>query len=480
MRKISIKNFLFGLIGILAVSLLAILTTPVAAGLFIAAAGVATTSTVTEQFARENASTLDMEDVAKLVTEMNPSKTPVDTIMAMLRKAEKAEAMIKRYYSVSSKALSDTLDSSASGAGTSASVPAKAYTYSSGAGLTSIYVAVNNANLWAKNDTVLMRNLTLPTTAGDPVLGGSGTIVYDCPFIITEISGTTLRLVPIGPLKGKNSGGTDNSKKMVVPNFADTTVLYRMGRAEHELAASTSAYAVLPEPDEQYGQNFMAQIEESTFQKMTKKEVDWGFSDFERNNIYDMRSTKEFSYLFGLKGYTLNPNDTTQKIYTTGGITRGISKALTYGTGSTNRTVSFGNVINWCRTLFTDNSGSDERFLFGGAGLVEYMHSVETIQKQINGKAPVVRWGLKFREIETNFGMLYIYHHPLLTSTGWADNGIVLDLEHVRKHDFIPLTIKPLDLRLAGTKNADATVIQEASFLTLSYPDCHAIIKPKA
>lgn len=471
------QKLALGLLGFIAFFVLSALLTPVAAGVILGT-GTLVTGTVTEQSVRESAPTLDMEDISETVTLMLPSRTPIDTIMRKIRKAQKAEAMEHRFYEVSSLDVQDTLDATADGAGTSSSVPAKSYTYSSGTGLSSIFIAVTNEGMWSVNDTLLMRNLTLPVDANGVanVAASDDTISADVMFLVTSKSGNVLRIQP----RNGVTGTVAFANTIVVPNFADTTVLYRMGRAHYETAAKTTPLAMLPDPTTQYGQFFMAMIQQSTFQKMTKKEVKWDFPELERMNLLDMKRGMEKSFLFGAGGYLTNPDDTTQKIYTTHGITRRIDNVVNYGTGSTNRTVSFANVIDWAKGVFVGNSGSDTRYLFAGADLIGNLHSVETIQKQVNGKSPVVNWGLKFTEIVTNFGLLYIYHHPIFDEVGWGDNGLILDFEHIRKHDFLPMNVYDLDLKKTGESLSDAKVISEASFMTIAYPECHAVIKPKA
>jgi hypothetical protein len=471
------KIVALGIMAFMAFIALCVFFAPAAAGI-ITATGVITAATSTEQAARQNVATLDMEDISQTITEMLPSRTPMDTIMRKINKDTKMEAMIHRYYSVASKPLYDIPNPDANGAGTSSGAPAKEYTYSSGDGLTTIYVSVTNSALWGANDTVLMRDLTLPYDAnGNFVLGGAaGTKKYDVAFFVSYVSGSVVRLKPLNGVKGLNT----NAANYVVPNFTAGTKMYFMGKAMNELDASTTPFSILPEPDTQYAQYFMAQVEESTFQAMTKKEVNWGFNDMERLNIYNMRATAEMSFINGALGWFPNPDATAYKHYTTEGIARRIEKALEYGTGSADRTVSSKNIVDWCKSVFVGTSGSEERYLFAGSGLIGSLHSVDTIQKQVNGKSPVVKWGINFREIVTEFGMLYIYHHPLFSATGWEDVGMILDLEHVRKHAFMPTGVRTLDLKTPGTKLAEAKVISEASCLTLSYPDCHAIIKPKA
>ena len=73
-----------------------------------------------------------------------------------------------------------------------------------------------------------------------------------------------------------------------------------------------------------------------------------------------------------------------------------------------------------------------------------------------------------------------VYHHPLLSYMGMKDEGFILDLEHLTKRIFQPMKVTSLDLEKAGTKRSYADVISECSCVTLTNPDCHAWIKPKA
>ncbi|MEB3373016.1 hypothetical protein SFC43_05005 [Bacteroides sp. CR5/BHMF/2] len=45
----------------------------------------------------------------------------------------------------------------------------------------------------------------------------------------------------------------------------------------------------------------MIQVEQSTFDKIAAKEVNWNFSDIEEDGVYDMRLAMENTYLFGVK-----------------------------------------------------------------------------------------------------------------------------------------------------------------------------------
>ena len=456
---------------------LALLPHADACGLLMAFAGIAgiplTGETATTRTA-EKSEELLQEDISQSVTMMMPARTPLDTILRSMKRSQKAASQKIGYYQAAYKPIRDALDASASGTGANASSPAKSFTYDD-TELTKIFVAVASPDIWRVHDTLLMRDLTLPGVKGAAVIGGSGTHKDDVMFYVASKSGNTLELVPVGGVRG--ASGAANADKYVVPDFSADTVLIRMGQAKSELAISTDPFAMYPSLSWQYCQNFMAQIEESTFHRITKKEVNWGFSNFEAVNILSMKMEMELSMLFGMGGEIVTGNDRT---YFTRGITRDIDRVLNYGTGSGNRTVSKDDYNTWLKEVFDGNNGSTNRMLFAGSGLLKAIAQVDEFQKQLSSTEKKSGLGVEVRTIHTNFGTLDIVLAPLFRDAGWEDCGLILDLEHVSKHEFVPMSVTNLDLKKSGQKNADARVIQEVSALTLRYPDCHAIIKPKA
>lgn len=418
---------------------------------------------VTEQQVRTDVPDLDMEDISQTVVEMNPARTPLDTIMRKIRKAEKIESMIKKFYSVGSEPLTDVIASDST-YGT--------YAYASGNGLTSRTFKVENPSIWAVDDTVLARDVTVLKTLVVGVIGTpANETTMDIVFYVNSISANGVELVPLNGIKGLST----NASTYVIPDLAAGAVLYRMGVAKNEMDIQHDQFALLPEPEDNYCQYFISQIEESTFQKMTKKEVNWGFSDYERQNLYSMKAKMEMSFLNGVKGLVYN-TDKKNKRYTTEGVVRRVGHTLDY---TKSAGVTQDNYLTWMETVFTGNSGSLERLLFAGSSLVRRLHKVDDIAKQLRGSETKVKWGIEVNEIVTNFGKLYIYHHPLLSLTGWKDNGLILDMEHVRKHEFMPMKVTDLDLITSGQRNAKARVIAEASCVTLQYPDCHGVIYGK-
>lgn len=445
----DIMNFLFGCGG---------------ATLAFAAVGVPTTDAV-------SAAGLDTEglvdqDLSRDITQFNPDRFPLDTITReYLKKKKGAESQKVIYYQKSTKPFKDTLDSSAQGAGSADSAPASANTASANNAVLYIWVKVMTPSTWRTKDTLVMRDLNITE-----VVGTGTSFKSDVVFQVAEKKDTALKLVPISGMK--NSLG-----KFIVPTFAATDVLYRLGNAMSEKAMTTEPFAVYPDEFEQYCQNFMAMIEETTFASITAKKPDWDMNDMEIENIYSMRGEMEASFLFGEKFEIKAGSDTT---LFTGGIVRSIDKELHYGTNG-NKVLTKEQYTAWMKSLFTGNNGSKSRVLFAGAGLIEAISLLrETYKTMQNNTNMETFLGVKCTSIVSDFGTLKIVHNPILDETGWSDRGIAIDLEHLYKKEFVPMKATEIDLKGSGQRNANAKVIQEVSCLILRHPDCHAIIKPAA
>lgn len=458
MKNTNIFSIGFKILSITLVAVMSIFFSRALAAAGIAMAAVGTpvtggtdgTGAVTTTKVKAGSPDLDQDYVSQLITQMRPATTPLDTIMRQIRKETPIKSWKTEFYAVDSRPMYDTVKT--------------AYT-KSGDGHTTIDLAVNNVNMWTADDTVMVNDIL-----------GSDSKNLVCFVISKNVSNGTIKLQPLNGTAG--SGSTDGY--LIIPaTIPVSTRLVRLGTCKHELDAQTSPYAILPAKSWNYVQRFMAQVEESTFQRIHQKEVNWNFTDYEAMNILDMKATIEQSFIFGVRSLFTDLVNNKER-YSTGGIIRFLTKALEYGTGGTDRSIDNATFVDWTQSIFGGNSGSEVRYLFGGNGLMANLNKVDTVLKQIQGKQTQVKFGLTFKEIETNFGLLRFYHHPGLDQAGWGDCGIVLDLAFVEKHTFRPLSSSKLDLKTSGQRNADAVVIDETTGLILRYPDTHALIRPKA
>ena len=453
MKKINIFKLGATLLGLtLLVTVFSFVSTALAAGsgLVYGVGAVVAGDPVTVEAVKTGSPDLDMNYVSQLITEMRPAATPLDTMLRTINKASDIKSFVSDYYAVDTRSLYDTVKT--------------AYTKADDGQLTYDLV-VNNISMWAADDTCFFRG----------VAGVDG-LDLGCFIISKNISATTIK---IQPLNGPAGAGTTAGEMILPASIPINTRIVRGGPCKHELDAQTTPYAIIPVKDYNYMQIFMAQVEESTFQRIHQKEVNWSFSDYEAQNVYDMKATMEFSFLFGVRSKFTDGVNAKER-YATGGITRFITKSLEYGLGGTDRSIDNSTFVDWTKSIFTGNSGADTRILFGGDGLMANLMKVDTIIKQQEAKNVDVKYGVTFKNIETNFGRLLFKHHPLLDQYGWGDYGIILDMNHIERHTFKPLTTRKLDLKASGTRNVDAVVIEETTGVICRYPDTHAIIAPKA
>lgn len=401
-------------------------------------------------------STIDRDYVSRKITEMRPAATPLDTILRSIENQVSVSSFKTEFYAVSSRDLVDTV--------------AVAFTRDTD-GVTSTDLQVTNITAWTEDDTCMFYGVI-----GGPVATGYGDGKDLVCFVVSRnVSNSTIKIQPLNGPEGLNT----QAGKMVLPSIPISTKIVRMGTCKNELDAQTAPYGIVPVKDYNYLQIFMAQAEEGTFQKLHEKEVDFSFSDYEAQNIYDMRARMEYSYLFGVRKYFSDVTNLKAR-YTTGGLTRYITTALEYGTGGSDRTIDNPTVINWTKSIFRGNSGSDRRIMFMGDAFAANMMSADTVQRQIDAKKTERVYGITFNLVETNFGQLLCKHHNLLDLAGWGEKAIVLDLNYVEKHTWKPMAARQLDLKGSGQRNVIATVIEETSGAVLRYPSVHAIIGPKA
>lgn len=416
------------------------------------------------------------QDIDLDITKISPNKTPLDTISRNIRKATQCKSQEIKYYQKSNKPLTDTLDSTADGNGQSASAPCKSHTETSN-GTTKIYVKVSQPKMWRKDDTILMFDLTLSGQPGAAAVGAAGTFTASQMFHVEDKEGAVLGLVPVGGMKGK--AATNVADQFVVPNFTSDVKLVRMGQAKKEKDLTSEPIAIMPVASQNYCQNFITQVEESTFAALTQKEVEFGIEEFDQDNLESMRAEMELSFLFGTKEKKEGANGDT--VYFTGGIANEIKKRVTYGTGGADRTMSAQDYMGMLQEVFVGTNGSPERVLYAGSELIKAFELLREAQKNINGATVQETYhGVIVTKIISTFGTIRLVHNPLFDEIGKEDQGLILDMAHVHRRPFVPMVAKELDLKSTGLKNATARTVQECSCMILKYPDCHAWVVPKA
>lgn len=465
MKQFKIKNALIfatilfaGLVcfGVIPVSAIAALFAS-GKGLSLASAGLAQTvqTTATTTTANSAAPDLLRPAIDKKITEMRPSAYPLDTILRSIGNDEKIGSLEAKWYSVDIRGVQDTLTAAHTNA-----IVAGAFTNTAGPA----NLSVGSDFIWSIDDLVYIPGSSVPAiTVG--ISNGSFTGEEIMLQIIDKPSSNTIRVICL------NSNDTFD-----VPPIANAAVIIRAGNAKQELDMQTNPYEIYPFFETNYCQTHMAQVEQSVYESLhTDQEVKFGMNDYRLSSIYSMREGMEIAALIGRKKKINARPGNNQEYYYSNGITRYFTRTLTYN----NSTALLNNalIVNWTKQVFTGNGGSDEKIFFVGSDLMEGLHTVQTVQKQLEAGNTEVKWGLTFKRFESNFGSLLIKYHPGLDRMGWAKHGLMIDIANIGTRIFKPMGKDVLDLQKAGVRKANAEVISTAYCPVVRYPETHAMVK---
>lgn len=398
------------------------------------------------------------KDIDKRIVKIRPMATPIDQI-SRYAKAQPSDSFEVKYYSVGTRPISCK---------TSEAVTAQ----TSGA---SISLPVDDANMFTLDDTIR-------------VVGVKGTHdekgnAYDAddentPDLVLCVCGRNSDTSM--PTVYAVNGNIDTTKQTTwVPAIPAGTTLVRMGKACGELDVQTGRFNNIPTAEVQYCQNFMIQVEQSTFDKIAAKEVDWNFSDIEEDGIYDMRLSQENTFLFGVKNKIYHTSKNGMATWFTGGIWYMAGKDIEVGEWDADKkcaVISDDNLVDITKDLFVGTGiGNKRKILFCGSDMLSAFSKIKSEKFRLKDTVEV--WNLKFKSWDTDFGEVLTIHHELLDANGMSDCAFAMDPEYLTKKTHVSWSRNILDLKKAGVRNTDAVVIQEVACLYLRYAKAHARLK---
>ncbi len=395
------------------------------------------------------------KEIDKKITKIRPMATPVDQI-SRYAEAGHSDSFVVKYYSVGTRPIKCTL---------AAAVTAQ----TSGESMT---IQVDDPSLFTLDDTIRVVGVK-----GEYDENGKAYDKTDenAPDLVLCVCGKDVNTSM--PVVYAVNGTLDSKKRPIyVPAIEKGTTLVRMGKACGELDVQTGRFNNLPTAEEQYCQNFMIQVEQSTFDKIAAKEVDWNFTDLEEDGIYDMRLAQENSYLFGVKNKINHSTKNGMATWFTGGIWWMAGKDIEVGEWDAEQkaaVISDDNLVDICKDLFVGTGiGNKRKVLLCGSDMLAAFSKIKSEKFRL--KESVEVWNLKFKSWETDFGEILTLHHELFDVNGMSDCGFALDPSYLSKKTHLNWTRNVLDLQKAGIRKTDAVVLQEVACLYLRYPKAHA------
>lgn len=382
------------------------------------------------------------KEIDQLVVKVRPLQTPIDTIIRKAGLTRKASAPIIKYYRVGTKPIT--------------AVTVGEYT---GVAAATAVINTDNNDAISANDILAVREVDGYKEDGTNKSGEELTL-----YVVNKNDSGQLVCKAIN---GQKIGSTLGC----VPSIAGGKTLVMIGNAAGEKDIQAPVYTALPEASEQFCQNYIMQVEQSTIDKLWNKEVNFNFSDLEEDAIFRMKLGMEMSTLFGVKSEFKHPK-TGDKVWTQEGIWYQAGKEFQY---TKSAQFSEDTLIDLHKTVFTGTAGgARQKIIVCGSGLAARFAKATSDKMRIEKDA--TKWDLRLNGYTTVFGTTYIILHEVFDLKGMEDCGIVIDPDYLAKRTFIPFVRNVLELKKSGVRNTDAVVLQEMSCTYLRYPTAHCRI----
>lgn len=397
-----------------------------------------------------------LKDVDAKIMKIRPMSTPVENI-SRGASSKSISSMVAKYYSIGTRPVRTTLTSAVTAQTAGESV----------------VITVADGNIFTVDDTIRVVGVK-----GTHKENGSVYAVTDVtPDLMLKVTGISAETGM--PAVYAVNGNMNGDRSTWVPAIPSGTTLVRMGKACAEIDAQTGEFTSLPTAEEQYCQNFMLQIEESTFNKLSKKEVDWTFSDMEEEAVYDMKLTRELTYLFGVKNVIKHPTKKNQDTYFMGGIWWMAGKDIEVGkyiaaTGTVEGHVEISDedLVDITKDLFVGCASSGRKVMFCGSEMLQALSKIKSEKFRLKDTVEV--WNLKFKSWQTDFGEILTIHHELFNECGMSDYGFAIEPDYLEKKVFVPYTRSVKDFKSSGIRNTEGVVIQEVCCMVLKNAKAHA------
>lgn len=399
-----------------------------------------------------------MSDVDQRITKIRPMSTPIDQI-SRYAKGSHTDSFEVKYYSVSTREIKCTTTDAVSA-------------MTSGASVT---LPVSDTNMFTQDDTIRVVGVQAITKPDGTLYTSEDSNIPDLVLCVCGQSDTS-NLPTVYAVNGNKDG---DGQPIWVPEIPEGTTLVRMGKACGELDAQTGRFNSLPSAETQYCQNFMMQVEQSTLDKIAKKEVNWTFTDMEEDSIYDMRVGMENSFLFGVRQRISHVAKKGMYTWFTGGIWWMAGKDIELGEWDSDAqcvTISDDNLVDVAKDAFVGTGvGNKRKVWFCGSDVLATLSKIKSEKFRLKDTVEV--WNLKFKSWDTDFGEILAIHHELLDLNGMSDFAFSLDPEYLSKRTHVSFERNSLDLASAGIRRTDALVLQEVSCLYLRNAKAHARIR---
>ncbi len=396
-----------------------------------------------------NARSINKPTISKKLAKINPARTPLDTV---LRNIGSGSTLSDKYefYSIISRGIACTVSASGGVKWTPSVSDTLEITLS------------NGIHHLSKDADLMVPTMDVSSGNASPTNNGSAAQV---PLVlhIVDISYTNPKKVVVVPVNVTNEF-----------TLANGTVMYRMASAKDQDAAISNDPHATPTKDYNYCQRNIMTVSENAFQALQEKEIEFGMAEFKEQAFLDFRYQAEVQTIFGPRSGEnfIDPITQKRKLHMRGLLDFNIQNI------SIPRNDPDAAINTMMENMFAVNNGSEERIMLYGAGFATFLANSKLWSKQLEANSTEVKFGIRWKTIESNFGTLRCIYHPALSLLGpYSDCAIIVDPANIRRVDQIKLHERTLDLQKAGIRNTKDVLLEEVWTLEVVNPSTHGLVR---
>lgn len=416
----------------------------------IVAPGVVSQEGVSTQTSKEASPDLIVNAIEKSITEMAPDRAPLTTFLSHIPDSQVRPSLRVDYYAVDYRGSMDV---------TNAAITA--------ADNATLELPVDNYKMWGAGDTGILKGIPYYDATTNLVIVGS-----DMHFYVYDLNRETKK-IKIQSLNGKVVGD--------VPVFADDiasgTEVIRIAPGGSEETVTVDPYADMPEKSYNLMQKFVATIEQTHWNEIVDKEVDWGWSDYSRRQLMGLKMDQEKAFFLN-KRFEFEENKEGEKLQLTGGaldFVTGLNTTLKDASTMTNKVYS-----DLCKDIFSGNGGSAQRLVFCGDDYMSQLGESTPIQKQLSAKNSEVKFGITYNKITSNFGEMLLLRAPMLNEVGMRHMALSVDINNLAMRHLENTRVIDVDYAKQGKADKKGKSVIKTSCVLFKYPDTHKWLEGKS
>lgn len=275
---------------------------------------------------------------------------------------------------------------------------------------------------------------------GDILKAPNNATTAGAEFIVTAINSATSLDVYALPPSYTGTSYQEAQTLGTVPVFADNEALYWVSNAKSESDRNSAARSMEPQYVANYVQTFDATVEISDHAMRQENHGPQDWARMRKDSLYELRKSRESANIFNERMTAFVEPVKNKKVFTQKGL-KGFSSALISLSASANEAA----IVDFVYSAFDGLSGTKRLTLMGGEELlapIDKVNAGAALNVMRNEKVA----GVEITALQGRKGRIDIVYHPLFDEMGYADEGVIVDMNTVGRRDYQQMEKRDTDL----------------------------------